>query len=80
MYHISEDCKVIGYEYSVFEITKGEMTEEKVFASKEKIDDTFDGRYHNLFMMFKGFDCEDIDYQKTIEVFNELMGDHLLVI
>lgn len=79
-YQISEDAKIIGYEYSTFEIVKGEMTREKVIISKEKIDDTFDGRYRNLYMKFYGFDCNDINYQKIIEIVNELIDDHLIVI
>lgn len=77
-YLFPDESEFAGYEYPVFEIMKGEATEEKSIIDKNDIRDTFDAKYHGIFMTFKAFDI-DIDYQKLVEIVDEVISSHRII-
>ena len=76
--YLFDESEFEGYSYPVFEITKGEATEEKSIIDKNDIRDTFDAKYRGIFMNFKGFDI-DIDYQKLVEIVDDVISSHRII-
>ena len=67
-----------GYGYRVFEITRGEIIEEKMILSENDIRNTFDAHYRCVFMNFHGFST-DLNYKKILKIIDKsIMNERII--